>query len=175
LKQIGIFYGSSTGDTERVAQLIQKTIGTDKVMIHDIIESKAEDLIKYSFLILGISTWGIGKIQDDWEMFLPKIKNIDFTGKKIALFGLGDQESYPDTFADALGILYDIIKSPRCSIIGEWPVEGYEFIHSKAERNGKFAGLVLDERNQPELTEERIISWIRILDLKLSESTTCLK
>lgn len=165
MKQIGIFYGSSTGDTERIALLIQKKIGSDKVMIHDIIESKAEDLIKYSFLILGISTWGIGKIQDDWELLLPDLKNIDFSGKKIALFGLGDQESYPDTFADALGILYDIIKSPGCSITGEWPVDGYEFINSKAERNGKFVGLVLDERNQPELTEERVNSWLMSLGL----------
>ena len=168
MKRIGIFYGSSTGDTERIALLVQKKIGSDKVIMHDIIESKAEDLTKYSFLILGISTWGIGKIQDDWEMFLPNIKNIDFAGKKIALFGLGDQESYPDTFADALGILYDTIKSLGCSIIGEWPVDGYEFIHSKAERNGKFVGLVLDERNQPELTEKRVNSWLLSLGLPIS-------
>jgi flavodoxin I len=145
--------------------LIQKKIGFDHVMIHDIIESKAEDLLKYSFLILGISTWGIGKIQEDWEAILPNLKNIDLAGKKIALFGLGDQESYPDTFADALGILYDIIKSTRCSVVGDWPVDGYEYINSKAVRNGKFVGLVLDERNQPELTEKRVNSWLLSLGL----------
>jgi flavodoxin I len=165
LIQVGIFYGSSSGDTERVAQLIQKKIGLDKAEIHDIIESKAEDLLKYPFLILGISTWGIGKIQADWEVFLPNLSNIDFKGKKIALFGLGDQESYPDTFADALGIIYDKIKYTGCTFIGEWPVDGYEFFHSRAKRNGKFIGLVLDERNQPELTEKRIDSWLKSLDL----------
>lgn len=160
MKQVGIFYGSSTGDTERVALLVQEKIGSDKAVIHDIFESKAEDLKQYSFLILGISTWGIGELQDDWEVFLPQLKNIDYPGQKIALFGLGDQESYPDTFADALGTLYDICKSSGFSIMGEWSVDGYEFIHSFAERKGKFVGLVLDERNQPELTEERIIKWL---------------
>ncbi len=164
MKQVGIFYGSSTGDTERVAIQIKAAIEKTKVSVHDILESSIEDLNQYSFLIFGISTWGIGKIQDDWEDFLSQLENTDLTGKKIALFGLGDQESYPDTFSDALGILYDKFQHTGCAIIGEWPVSGYEYIHSKALRNGKFVGLVIDERNQPELTMERIISWIKTLE-----------
>jgi flavodoxin I len=165
LKQIGIFYGSSTGDTERVSLLIQEKIGFKKAEIHDIIESKAEDLNKYPFLIMGISTWGIGKLQDNWEAFLPEFKNVNYSGRKIALFGLGDQESYPDTFADALGILYNKLKSSGFEIVGKWSVYGYEFIHSRAERNGKFVGLVLDERNQPELTEKRVVLWLKSMGL----------
>jgi len=163
LKQVGIFYGSSTGDTERIAIQIKAAIGNTKVSVHDILESCIEDLNQYSFLIFGISTWGTGKIQDDWEDFLSQLENIDLTGKKAALFGLGDQESYPDTFSDALGILYDIIQHTGCKIVGEWPVSGYKYIHSRAERNGRFVGLVIDEKNQPEMTRERIYSWIKTL------------
>jgi len=163
--RIGIFYGSSTGDTERVALLIQNKIGSEKTAIHNIIEAKAEELIFYPFLIFGISTWGIGKIQEDWELFLENLKKVECRGKKIALFGLGDQESYPDTFADAIGILYDILIASGYSVVGEWPVTGYNYFSSKAERNGKFVGLVLDERNQPELTEQRVSLWIKELDL----------
>jgi len=162
---IGIFYGSSTGDTERIALLIQKKIGADKAIIHDIIESKAEDLKNYSFFIFGISTLGIGKMQEDWEQFIPDLKRADLTNKKVALFGLGDQESYPDTFVDALGTLYDTIKSTGCTTSGEWPDEGYDYFRSGALRNGKFVGLVLDERNQPELTEQRINSWLKNLEI----------
>lgn len=165
MKQVGIFYGSSSGDTERVALLVQEKIGFEKAVIHDIIDSTTEDLKKYPFLMMGISTWGIGNVQDDWEVFLPKLKNFNYSGQKIALFGLGDQESYPDTFADALGTLYDVCKSSGFLIVGEWPVSGYEFIHSKAKRKGKFVGLVLDERNQPELTEERVVSWLKSIGL----------
>lgn len=161
MKQVGIFYGSSTGDTEKVAALMQEKIGLEKVALHDIFESKSEDLKKYPFLILGISTWGIGQIQDDWKVFLPELKNDIFNGQKIALFGLGDQESYPDTFADALGILYDELKNLGFESLGKWPVDGYEYLNSLAVRDGKFVGLVLDERNQPELTEERVVLWLK--------------
>lgn len=165
MKQVGIFYGSSTGDTEKVALLIRDKVGIEKAEIQDIIESKTKDLRQYSFLIMGISTWGIGQIQDDWEPFLHELTKHDCSGLKVALFGLGDQESYPDTFADALGILYDILVSCGFKIIGEWSVNGYEFVHSFAERNGKFVGLVIDERNQAELTEERVVSWLKSLGL----------
>jgi flavodoxin I len=165
--RIGIFYGSSTGDTERVAMLIQNKLGSDNVSLNNIIESKAEDLDDFPVLIFGVSTWEIGKMQEDWELFLSELKKLDCSGKKIALFGLGDQESYPDTFADALGILYDFLISSGFIITGEWPVSGYNYFCSKAERNGRFVGLVLDERNQPELTEQRVDLWLKKIDLKV--------
>jgi len=163
--RIGLFYGSSSGDSERIALLIQNKIGSTNITLHNIIDAKVEDLNAYQFLILGISTWGIGKMQEDWELFLSDLKNLKCYNKKIAIYGLGDQESYPDTFVDALGILYDIIISAGCSVIGEWPVTGYNYFASKAERNGTFVGLVLDERNQPDLTEQRIDLWLRKINL----------
>lgn len=165
MKQVGIFYGSSTGDTERIAIQIKAALGMTKASVQDILESRIEDLNQYSFLIFGVSTWGTGKIQDDWENFISQLENTDLTGKKVALFGLGDQESYPDTFSDALGILYDKLQHTGCTILGEWPVNGYEYIHSRAVRNDKFVGLVIDEKNQPEMTRERIHSWIESLGL----------
>ncbi|KPK87817.1 MAG: hypothetical protein AMS27_01475 [Bacteroides sp. SM23_62_1] len=163
MKQIGIFFGSSTGDTEKVATLIRDKIGTDMAAIHDIYESCVDDLGQYPILILGISTWGLGEMQEDWYQFLPRFRSVDFTGKKVALYGVGDQESYPDTFADGLGLLYDQLHKNNCKPVGKWPVDGYQFQHSRAERNGQFVGLVLDERNQPELTAERINTWLNSL------------
>jgi flavodoxin I len=163
--QIGLFYGSSSGDTERVAFLIRDKIGSDKITVHNIAESKAEDMNNYPFLIFGIPTWGIGKLQDDWEIFIHDFRTSDCKGKKIAMFGLGDQESYPDTFADALGILYDIVINAGCKVVGDWPVSDYNYFSSKAEIRGRFVGLVLDERNQPGLTNERVNLWIRQLGI----------
>ena len=114
-------------------------------------------------LILGIPTWGIGEIQDDWAVFLPGLKDLDLTGKKVAIFGLGDQESYPDTFSDALGTLYDSLSETGCEIIGSWSTLGYEFMDSSALRDGMFAGLVLDEENQPQLTDLRIKDWLETI------------
>ena len=79
------------------------------------------------------------------------------------MFGLGDQESYPDSFADALGILYDSMLPSGCEIIGSFPPEGYRFTESAALRGGMFAGLVLDEENQSHLTEQRLTRWLEAI------------
>ena len=89
MEKIGLFYGSSTGNTKDAAEIIKKEFGDDIGDIYDICGKNNEDLQKYNNLILGISTWGEGELQDDWDDFLPKLENIDFSGKKIALYGLG--------------------------------------------------------------------------------------
>lgn len=63
-------------------------------------------IASYSNLVFGTSAWGIGDMQDDWERFIDELNEINFEGKKIALFGLGDQEEYPESFADGLGTLF---------------------------------------------------------------------
>lgn len=139
---------------------IFEQLGREKATLRDIADAKPEEVLKHSFLIFGIPTWGIGELQDDWAGFLPGLENLDLSGKIVALFGLGDQESYPDTFSDALGTLYDALSQTGCRIIGSWSTLGYEFIESSAVRNGMFAGLVLDEENQPEMTELRLRDWL---------------
>jgi flavodoxin I len=160
LKEAGIFYGSSSGKTEAVALRICEKLEMAKADVRDISESSPTDLLQYRLLILGVPTWGIGELQEDWQDFLPVLENLELSGRKAALFGLGDQESYPDTFADALGKVYDSLCLTGCEIVGRWPVTGYMFSHSAAIRDGMFAGLVLDEENQGELTERRLDEWL---------------
>lgn len=81
-------------------------------------------------------------------------------GKKVALFGLGDQASYSESFVDGLGILYDAVAEEGAVIVGATSTNGYEFSESRAVRDGQFVGLVLDEDNQPSESEQRIASWI---------------
>ena len=71
MQNIGIFYGSSTGNTEAAAEQLQKEFGADNARIFDVSDVKASDLEGYSNLIFGSSTWGIGDLQDDFEGFLP--------------------------------------------------------------------------------------------------------
>ncbi|HEC44642.1 MAG TPA: flavodoxin [Bacteroides sp.] len=163
MKETGIFYGSSSGNTETVAMKIFEWIGKDKSSVKDVADSRAGDLLYFDLLILGIPTWGIGEMQDDWAVFLAGLEDMDLTGKKVAIFGLGDQESYPDTFSDALGTLYDSLSETGCEIIGSWSTLGYEFVESGALRDGMFAGLVLDEENQQQLTDLRINDWLKTI------------
>ena len=140
---------------------IYEKLGSETTAVRDIADSSPKDFLSFKTLILGVPTWGIGEIQDDWLDFLSHVEILDLTGKKLAIFGLGDQESYPDTFADALGKLYEAFKPTGGEIIGTWSTLGYEFIESAAVKEGVFAGLVLDEENQPELTDLRISSWLK--------------
>ncbi|UDG79098.1 Flavodoxin [Candidatus Ecksteinia adelgidicola] len=165
MTSIGIFFGSDTGNTENVANLIQQTLNTQfnhqVSEIYDISKSNKKNLESFDILLLGIPTWYYGEAQCDWDDFFPTLKTINFNKKKVALFGCGDQEDYSEYFCDALGILRDIIKPLGATIIGNWPIKGYKFEASKGLiNNNNFIGLVIDEDRQPELTNKRVTSWV---------------
>ncbi|HSG68309.1 MAG TPA: flavodoxin, partial [Bacteroidales bacterium] len=121
-----------------------------------------EDFKKYDYLIFGTSTWGIGDMQDDWEDFTGLLEEVDLDKKKVALFGLGDQVNYADSFVDGMGAIYDAIYD-RVNIVGAWPLDGYTFNESAAVRNGKFVGLAIDKENQNDLTDKRLMDWVEKL------------
>ncbi|HEY9712667.1 MAG TPA: flavodoxin domain-containing protein, partial [Chroococcales cyanobacterium] len=112
------------------------------------------------FMVLGGSTWGDGELSDDWADYLPKLDQIDFTGKKVALFALGDQVGYSYNFVSAMKILYDKVRERGGEIVAsDITTEGFEYDHSEAIVDGKFVGLVVDEVNEPDLTPARIQQW----------------
>lgn len=152
-----IFYATSTGNTEEVANKIHEKL--DGFELIDISSDGVEKMKDCESIVIGVSTWGEGELQDDWEDCFADIQNIDFSNKKVALFGLGDQESYGHEFVDALGTMYETLNENNAEIIGKTSTEGYEYEYSKAEVNGEFAGLVIDEDNQAELTDERVENW----------------
>jgi len=159
--KIGLFFGSDEGNTESVAYRIQKCLGEANVDVLDIGKVTQLEFEEYETLILGIPTWDFGQIQSDWDDFWGDLDDIDFTGKTIALFGLGDQFGYGDFFLDAMGMLHDVVVGNGAHVVGYWPTDGYEFDASKAiiESESLFMGLALDEDQQPELTNGRILAW----------------
>lgn len=159
MAKIGIFFGSTEGNTERVVNQIVEMLGDDAAL-HNVNSSTADDMQEYNYLILACPTWEIGRLQEDWDSFIDEIENVDYSGKKVTYVGLGDADGYPDTFQDALGIIHDRIKDKGATFVGAWPTEGYNFNASKGVVNGKFLGLVLDEDNQKDLTQGRIDKWI---------------
>jgi flavodoxin I len=158
-----IFYASSTGNTSNIANVIAQELNVSDVF--DIADVSLEKINEYTNIILGVSTWGDGDLQDDWDDNFDELKDIDFSSKTVALFGLGDQDGYPDTYLDAMGTLYAQIKSKGANIIGQWQRDdSYEFDDSKALIDDTFIGLALDEDNQDDLTNDRVSKWI--LDIK---------
>ena len=158
---VGLFFGTQTGNTETAAEQIQSAFGGESVVkLIDVSEAEPADFSQYECLIIGCPTWNIGDMQSDWEGMYDELDDIDFSGKKVAYFGPGDQVGYADNFQDAMGTLEEKISSLGGTTVGQWPTDGYEFEESKAVKDGKFVGLALDEDNQPDLTESRISTWV---------------
>jgi len=156
-----VIYGSTTGNTEEAADKIAREFGGGLTV--SVTDAEASVLNGYDTLIFGTSTWGIGDLQDDWESCLDLLDDIDYSGKTVALFGLGDQEGYPDSFVDGMAFLKSRIEKNGGVISGEWPSAGYSFDSSRALEGDHFVGLALDEDNQGSLTESRIKEWVHSL------------
>lgn len=158
MKKTAIFYGSTSGNCEGVANKIAEALG-----VSDVFSASELDVAKiaaYDNLLFGSSTWGSGDLQDEWYDGIEVIKSSDLSGKTVAVFGCGDSSGFSTTYCDAMGTLYEAAKSSRANMIGAVSTDGYTFDESTAVVNGKFVGLALDEDNESDKTDERIAAWV---------------
>lgn len=172
MPKIGLFFSSSTGNTRRIAKAIKKRFDDDTMAdALNVNKASAELVAGYSHLILGTSTLGAGALPGlstdcmggGWEEFLPQLVDVDFNGKTVALFGLGNQDKYPDEFVDAMGEIYHFVVARGAKVVGQWPADDYNFISSKALVNDEFVGLALDQENQKLLTDARLEAWLKLI------------
>jgi flavodoxin I len=162
--KIGIFFGSSTGCTERIANLIKseiETTGLASAEITVISVASAKTFGNYDYLMFGGSTWNIGELQDDWAVALPVFTGDGLKGKKVALFGCGDQFGYSNSFVDSIGIIGERITQLGAETVG-WivPDASYQFEFSRGVFEGVMMGLPIDEDNQAPLTAQRVVNWV---------------
>lgn len=163
MEKIGLFFGSDTGVTDDITKDFIEVWENDELEVMEIGDASKEDLEQYKVLILGLSTWYDGDLQSDWETFFDEFKEIDFTDKIVAIYGLGDQIGYGEYFIDGVGILAEVIIENGGKVIGKWPIEGYRFTDSVAVIKDDpqfFYGLAIDNDNESQLNEERISKWI---------------
>ena len=158
--KVGIFYGSSTGKTAAVAGQLAQLISTSK--LYPVAQATRANFESCDLLILGSSSWcdAQDRLQDDWNDAFECLREANLKGKKVALFGIGDQVGYPDAFVDAIRVLHDVAKAAGAEVVGRWPDEDYDYRHSAASEGDFFLGLPLDLTNQPELTEARLNGWV---------------
>ena len=166
MKKIGIFYGSNTGMTAEVADEIAALLGVAKDYIHNVAKSAPSEVAPYDVLLLGASTWGNGELQDDRYDFIDGLEALDLKGKKIALFGCGD-ETMSDTFCGALGEIYSRLQNTGAAFVGAFDANVYEFDNSPAFIDGVYVGLCLDQVNKEELTAPRIKEWVAKLKTEI--------
>jgi flavodoxin I len=154
---VTIIYGSDGGCTRSLAKKIAAKTGGTAI---DITDAEASDMENCSLLILGCPTYADGELQNDWSVNLGKLEEAQLANKRVAIFGTGDQVSFPDSFVDAIGILHDIVANKGADVIGYTDPAGYDFAKSAALRDGVFVGLAIDEDNQSSETEGRVTAWL---------------
>ncbi len=165
MSKTAIFFGPEKGSVNRVADLIRNMIGSEKVEMVPVKNATSADFDRFDQIIFGISTvgketWDGKPATTDWGKFLPQISQGNFKDKTVAIFGLGDHITYASSFVDFMGLLARELMKTEARIVGQVPLEGYEFDESQAIFNGVFIGLPLDEDFEPELTPERVKKWI---------------
>jgi flavodoxin II len=166
--KIGLFYGSSTCYTEMAGEKIRADLGESVVDIFNINETPIITAEFYDCIIFGIPTWDYGELQEDWEDIWEDIDALNLSGKKVALYGLGDQIGYPEWFLDAMGYLHSKIVARDATLCGYWPKEGYVYEDTKAltADETRFVGLALDEENEFSKSAERIARWCQQLRIE---------
>jgi len=164
MKKILIVYWPERGNVESCAIKIKTAIGQE-AKLKSLKQLTDTDLKECDLLVAGCSTvgaetWKDASGENQWSLFLVSETSKFLSGKKVALFGLGDQVSYPNHYVDFMGILKKELERKGALIVGRWPAVGYKFESSEALEGDHFVGLALDEDWQPELTDERISRWV---------------
>jgi flavodoxin I len=171
-KKIGLFYSFNSNKTKKVVAKLKNSLLEFDIQDINIEDANENSLDPFENLLFGSSTWFDGELPNYWDEFLPSVENKDFSGKKLAIFGLGDQKNYSENFCDAIGILADFFEKRGIKLIGRFPLNDFTFEGSKAVRNNEFLGLPIDEENLSNRTAKNIEKWSEILKsefkLKLS-------
>ncbi len=153
MKKIAIFFGSTMGTCEDIANRIAGNLDSPKI---ESVENFTADDAENDILVLGTSTWADGEVQDYWYDGLETLKSMDLSGKTVVIFGCGDSMGYPETFCNGMKDIYDAAIEAGATIKGQISTEGYEFESSSAVVDDQFVGVAFDEMNEPEKSDDRI-------------------
>ncbi len=126
----------------------------------DIEHIRAKELLDKDALIFGVPTWNDGELPYYWDEFIPDLEDIDLAGKKVAIYGGGDQLKYPENFVDGIGIMAAILEACGATVVGHTSADGFDFECSKAYVDGHFLGLPVDYENKGNLVDEQLKNWV---------------
>jgi flavodoxin I len=160
----GLYYSTSTGNTETVAEYIANAAGVEDWK--DIADAEDGEVAGHDSIIVGAPTWHTGADSErsgtSWDEWLyDTLPNLDLTGKKVAIFGVGDSSGYGDNYCDATGELYDCFTGKGAKVFGATPSDtGFDYTESKGVVDGKFVGVVFDEDNYGDESEARANAWV---------------
>ena len=160
---VGIYFATTTGKTEDIAERLHGLLSgadtpKDLADVDDVSEFTSLDGI-----ICGIPTWNTGADSERsgtaWDSMLEDIGALGLSGKKVAIFGLGDSSTYTENYCDAMEELHSYFQKAGATMVGYVSKENYTFEDSKSVIGSSFCGLPLDEDSESDMTDERLSSW----------------
>lgn len=167
MKKVGLYYNFDTQKTSKVAKKVKEEF--EKGGKYELVEVNADEhmtdqqFMAYDYMVIGASTWMDGELPYYWDEFVPAVEDLSMEGKKVAIFGLGDQSYSYENFVDAIGILAYLLEGQGAKLYGFTSTEGYNFVKSAGVRDHQFMGLAIDLENQAALTNERVENWVKQL------------
>ncbi len=170
---VGIFFATTTGKTEDIAERLHGILRSanppqDLADLNDLNAFNQLDGI-----ICGIPTWNTGADYERsgtaWDEMLEQIGKLNLTGKKVAIFGLGDSSTYTENFCDAMEELHAFFMKSGATMVGYVKKDGYTFEESKSVLGDYFCGLPLDEDSESDLTDARLQKWADDLKNEIPE------
>ena len=95
MSKVLVVYGSSTGNTESIAQKLRDilTAAGQDVDLRNAAEVSAPGLADgFDAVLLGCSAWGMDELelQDDFAPLFEEMGSMNLAGKKLAAFASGD-------------------------------------------------------------------------------------
>ncbi|MDL2307603.1 flavodoxin [Desulfovibrio sp. OttesenSCG-928-C06] len=122
-----IVYGSSTGNTEYIADMAEQILSAAGTSVKKInaASAKADSLCDgYDLILFGCSTWGDDSIelQDDFIPLFDDFEKINAKGKKTAVFGTGDS-SYT-YFCGAVDAISEKLEAMGAQVIDTLKIDG---------------------------------------------------
>ncbi|SDF83275.1 flavodoxin [Desulfovibrio legallii] len=122
MSKVLILYGSSTGNTESIAQKLAELIGAagHDVTLLNAAEAAADNLADgYDAVLMGCSAWGTDdlEMQDDFAPLFDEFDRMNLKGRKVAAFASGDREY--EHFCGAVNAIEDRAKELGATIIAD--------------------------------------------------------
>ena len=168
---IGIYFATTTGKTEDIAERIHGLLdGAESPKDVSDVDDLSE-LSEHDGIICGIPTWNTGADSERsgtaWDSILEEIGDLNLSGKKVAIFGLGDSSTYTENYCDAMEELHRCFQQAGASMVGYVSSSEYTFDESKSVVGESFCGLPLDEDSESDMTDSRISQWAEQLKNEL--------
>ena len=116
MKNVSIIYGSTTGNTERVAQILKDNIKECNVTVANVTDA-SDEMIGADIVLFGSSTWGYGDLQDDFAPYYDKMDSLPLSGKSVAVFGCGDSASFGEMFCEAVNTIESKLEECGANVI----------------------------------------------------------